>query len=160
MQTSTGDSRPEIMAFFDDATNTVSYVVQDPRGSACAIIDSVMGFDAPSGRTSTKHADQICDFIQTCKLDVIWILETHVHADHLTGAPYLRERLGGNIAISDQITVVQKTFGAVFNERPILRGTAHSSIVCCRTASVWHWAVCRSRFYIHLDIHQGVSLLS
>jgi len=107
---------PEVKAFFDDATNTVSYVVRDPSGSACAIVDSVLDFDHASGRTDTASADEIIQYVQSEGLKVEWILETHVHADHLSAAPYLQEKLGGKIGIGERITVVQDTFGKVFNE--------------------------------------------
>lgn len=108
--------KPDVTAFFDEATNTVSYVVKDPSGRACAIIDSVLDFDYASGRTDTKSADEIIAFIEAEGLDVQWLLETHVHADHLSAAPYLQERVGGKIGIGDRIQVVQDTFGKVFNE--------------------------------------------
>lgn len=107
---------PKVTAFFDDATNTVSYVVQDPQGSACAIIDSVLDFDHAAGRTDTRSADRIVAFIREKALNLQWILESHVHADHLSAAPYLQEKLGGKIGIGNQIRVVQDTFGKVFNE--------------------------------------------
>lgn len=107
---------PEVNAFFDDATNTVSYVVRDPEGRACAIVDSVLDYDQAAGRTDTSSADQIIDFVRENDLKVEWILESHVHADHLSAAPYLQEALGGKIGIGDQITVVQDTFGKIFNE--------------------------------------------
>jgi len=107
---------PTVTAFFDDATNTVSYVVREPEGRAAAIVDSVLDFDYASGRTDTASADAIIAHVEREGLDVQWILETHVHADHLSAAPYLQERLGGKIGIGDRITVVQDTFGKVFNE--------------------------------------------
>lgn len=107
---------PDVTAFFDDATNTVSYVVRDPAGRQCAVIDSVLDFDYSSGRTDTKSADEVIAFIKANELELAWILESHVHADHLSAAPYIQERLGGKIGIGDQITVVQDTFGKVFNE--------------------------------------------
>lgn len=107
---------PKVHAFFDEATNTITYVVQEPEGRACAIVDSVLDFDYASGRTDTRSADAVIDFITREGLKVEWILETHVHADHLSAAPYLQERLGGQIGIGEKITVVQETFGKVFNE--------------------------------------------
>lgn len=107
---------PEVKAFFDEATNTVSYVVKDPSGSACAIIDSVLDFDYASGRTDTRSADEVIAYVRAHALDVQWLLETHVHADHLSAAPYIQERVGGKIGIGDRIKVVQDTFGKVFNE--------------------------------------------
>ncbi|MEP5730975.1 MAG: MBL fold metallo-hydrolase [Sulfitobacter sp.] len=107
---------PLVTAFFDDATNTVSYVVQDPHGSACAVLDSVLDFDHASGRTDTTSADKIVTFVKDHNLTTQWILESHVHADHLSAAPYLQERLGGKIGIGEQITTIQDTFGKVFNE--------------------------------------------
>ena len=107
---------PKVTAFFDPATNTVSYVVQDPNGSSAAIIDSVLDFDYASGRTDTSSADRIIAYTQEHGLRIDWILETHVHADHLSAAPYLQERVGGKIGIGTEITTVQNTFGKVFNE--------------------------------------------
>ena len=107
---------PNVTGFFDDATNTISYVVQDPEGRACAIVDSVLDFDYSSGRTDTKSADAVIAFVKEQALDVQWLLETHVHADHLSAAPYLQEALGGKIGIGDRIQMVQDTFGKVFNE--------------------------------------------
>ncbi|MCG7574356.1 MBL fold metallo-hydrolase [Phaeobacter sp. CNT1-3] len=107
---------PAVTAFFDDATNTISYVVRDPAGTAAAVIDSVLDFDYASGRTDTASADEVIAFVEREGLDVQWLLETHVHADHLSAAPYLQERLGGKIGIGDQIKIVQDTFGKVFNE--------------------------------------------
>ena len=107
---------PEVTAFFDDATNTISYVIRDPDGHAAAIVDSVLDFDYASGRTDTASADKIIDFVEANDLRIEWILETHVHADHLSAAPYLQERLGGKIGIGKNITMVQDTFGKVFNE--------------------------------------------
>jgi glyoxylase-like metal-dependent hydrolase (beta-lactamase superfamily II) len=107
---------PEVKAFFDEATNTVSYVVKDPAGQACAIIDSVLDFDYASGRTDTTSADEIIAYVQSEGLEVQWLLETHVHADHLSAAPYIQERVGGKIGIGDRIKIVQDTFGKVFNE--------------------------------------------
>lgn len=107
---------PIVTAFFDDATNTISYVVQDPNSKAAAIVDSVLDFDYASGRTDTASADEIIAFVQGEGLDIQWLLETHVHADHLSAAPYLQETLGGKIGIGDQIRIVQDTFGKVFNE--------------------------------------------
>ncbi|AXI42150.1 MBL fold metallo-hydrolase [Sulfitobacter sp. SK011] len=116
MDTTLPTVSPNVTAFFDDATNTVSYVVQDPDGSACAIIDSVLDFDHAAGRTDTCSADRIIEYVTAHNLQTQWILESHVHADHLSAAPYLQEKLGGKIGIGAQITTVQDTFGKVFNE--------------------------------------------
>ena len=107
---------PEVTAFFDEATFTVSYVVRDPHSRKAAIIDSVLDFDQPAGRTDTRSADQIIAFVREREYEIEWLLETHVHADHLSAAPYLQEKLGGKIGIGANITVVQDTFGKVFNE--------------------------------------------
>ncbi len=107
---------PAVKAFFDSATNTITYVVRDPAGTHCAIVDSVLDFDYASGRTDTRSADAVIAWVQEHGLTVDWILETHVHADHLSAAPYIQERLGGQIGIGDRITVVQETFGKIFNE--------------------------------------------
>jgi glyoxylase-like metal-dependent hydrolase (beta-lactamase superfamily II) len=108
--------KPIVDAFFDDATNTVSYIVREPEGRSCAIIDSVLDYDQAAGRTDTSSADAIIAFVKANDLKVAWILESHVHADHLSAAPYLQDQLGGKIGIGTQITVVQDTFGKVFNE--------------------------------------------
>lgn len=107
---------PKVHAFFDEATNTITYVVQEPEGRACAVIDSVLDFDYASGRTDTRSADAVIDFIRAHDLRLEWVLETHVHADHLSAAPYIQEALGGQIGIGERITVVQDTFGKIFNE--------------------------------------------
>jgi glyoxylase-like metal-dependent hydrolase (beta-lactamase superfamily II) len=107
---------PDVEAFFDEATNTITYLVADPQGSACAVIDSVLDFDYASGRTDTRSADAVIARIRTRGLRLEWVLETHVHADHLSAAPYIQEALGGRIGIGAQITAVQETFGKVFNE--------------------------------------------
>ena len=107
---------PNITAFFDYVTNTISYVVRDPNGSACAIIDSVLDFDFASGRTDTQSADKLINFVTENKLDVQWLLESHVHADHLSAAPYIQMKVGGKIGIGSRITDVQQTFGKIFNE--------------------------------------------
>lgn len=107
---------PQITGFFDPATNTVSYVVQDTASTACAIIDSVMDFDYAAARISYDHADEIAGFVLAHGLRVDWLIETHVHADHLSAAPYLQGRLGGKIGIGAGIRTVQETFGKVFNE--------------------------------------------
>jgi glyoxylase-like metal-dependent hydrolase (beta-lactamase superfamily II) len=107
---------PKVTAFFDEATNTVSYVVSEPQGRKCAIVDSVLDYDPASGRTDTGSADRIVSWVKAQDLEVAWILESHVHADHLSAAPYLQDALGGKIGIGANITIVQDTFGKVFNE--------------------------------------------
>lgn len=106
---------PQVHAFFDEATYTVSYVVVDPATRTCAIADSVLDYDAAAGRTKTASADSIIAFIRQQGLKLDWILETHVHADHLSAAPYIKQQLGGRIGIGFNITVVQNVFGKVFN---------------------------------------------
>ncbi|UZD91681.1 MBL fold metallo-hydrolase [Cognatishimia activa] len=108
--------KPDVTGFFDTDTNTVSYVVVDPDGSSCAIVDSVLDFDFASGHTNTKSADDVIEFVRSRELKVEWLLETHVHADHLSAAPYIQQKVGGKIGIGDRITVVQDTFGKIFNE--------------------------------------------
>ena len=105
----------DIQHFFDENTNTFSYVVSDPVTRQCAIIDSVLDYDSASATTSTIHADEIIAYIQKNELTVEWILETHVHADHLTASQYLKEQLGGKIAMSHKISIVQETFSAIYN---------------------------------------------
>jgi glyoxylase-like metal-dependent hydrolase (beta-lactamase superfamily II) len=108
-------TKPNVKPFFDEATFTVTYVVSDPTTGRAAVIDPVLDFDAASGRTSTTSADEVVAFVSNNKLGVDWILETHVHADHLSGAPYIKERLGGKAAIGKNVTAVQATFKDVFN---------------------------------------------
>jgi glyoxylase-like metal-dependent hydrolase (beta-lactamase superfamily II) len=107
--------RPEVAGFFDPATFTVTYVVHDPATREAAIVDSVLDFDPNSGRTATASADAVIDYVNSQNLKVTWLLETHAHADHFSAAPYLQEKLGGKIAIGEQITTVQQVFGKLFN---------------------------------------------
>jgi glyoxylase-like metal-dependent hydrolase (beta-lactamase superfamily II) len=106
---------PDVKAFFDHDSNTISYVVTDPATKKAAIIDSVLDFDYASGTISYDHADMIIDYVTTQNLDVEWLIETHVHADHLSAAPYIQQKLGGKIGISDRISEVQTVFGKMFN---------------------------------------------
>ena len=106
---------PEIHTYFDEATNAACHIIKDPSSNVVAIIDSILDFDAAAGRTHTKHADMLIDVITRNGWQVAWILETHGHADHLSAAPYLAEKLGGKVAIGSNISVVQKTFGKIFN---------------------------------------------
>lgn len=106
---------PEVTGFFDEASNTISYIVKDPTSKACALIDSVLDFDIASGRTSFESADKLIAHVEENALEVEWILETHVHADHLSAAPYLKKKLGAKIGIGANITTVQEVFGKAFN---------------------------------------------
>lgn len=108
-------THPNVEIFFDDATFTASYVVSDPETGNAAIIDPVLDYDAASGRTATDNADRIVDYVEKNNLSVDWILETHVHADHLSAGEYLKSRLDGRTAIGDKVGLVQKTFGEIFN---------------------------------------------
>lgn len=108
-------ARPSVRAFFDEATFTVSYVVRDPTSKSCAVIDSVLDYDPASGRTSHGSADAVIAYVRAEGLEVVWQLETHAHADHLSAAPYLQAALGGQLAIGEKIVRVQETFGALFN---------------------------------------------
>jgi glyoxylase-like metal-dependent hydrolase (beta-lactamase superfamily II) len=110
------DVHPDVTGFFDPDTNTISYVVKDPSSAACAVVDSVMDIDYAAGRISHAHADRIIAFVRDRGLSVEWLIETHVHADHLSAAPYIQGKLGGKLGIGRNITVVQDTFGKVFNE--------------------------------------------
>lgn len=105
-----------VIPLFDEATNTASYIVKDPNSSSCAILDSVLDIDYAAGVVSYENAQHVIDQVQNLALSVEWIIETHVHADHLSAAPYLQQILGGKLGISDQITRVQETFGKIFNE--------------------------------------------
>ena len=110
------DQSPQVKAFFDSATHTISYVVADPETHSCAVLDAVMEFDYAAGKLTTIMADDIIAYIDTHQLKLEWIIETHVHADHLSAAPYVQEKSGGRIAIGKEITTVQDTFGKIFNE--------------------------------------------
>lgn len=116
---------PIVKGFFDPATWTVSHVVYEKEGGACAIIDSVLDYDPKSGRTRTASADALAAFVQDKQLQVHWILETHAHADHLSAAHYLRKKLGGKIAIGAAITNVQEVFKRIFNLEPEFRPDGH-----------------------------------
>lgn len=107
--------KAEVKAFFDAETWTYTYVVSGGKGSPCIVIDSVLNYDPKSGRTSTRSADEVIQFIQSEELKLTWILETHAHADHLTAAPYLQEKLGGKLVIGNHIASVQSVFKGVFN---------------------------------------------
>ncbi len=115
---SAAEKKPTVHGIFDPATWTVTYVVYDAPGSACAIIDSVLDYNPKSGRTKHTSADKVIDFVRANQLKVEWILETHAHADHLSAAPYLKEQLGGKIGIGAKITTVQKVFAGIFNLEP------------------------------------------
>ena len=108
--------KPDVSAHFDDDTSTISYIVKDPTSNHCAVIDSVMDIDYAAGRITYDHADALIAEIQSRGLTLDWIIETHVHADHLSAAPYLQQKLGGKIGVGEKIMVVQETFGKVFNE--------------------------------------------
>ncbi len=108
--------KPEVSAHFDEATNTISYIVADPNTKHCAIIDSVMDIDYAAGRITYDHADALITEITQRGLTLDWIIETHVHADHLSAAPYIQQKLGGKIGVGEKIMVVQETFGKIFNE--------------------------------------------
>lgn len=107
---------PEVISFFDDDSNTFSYIVKDPASAACAVFDSVLDLDYAAGRITQHSADQILAYITGHKLDLEWIIETHVHADHLSAAPYLQQQGGGKIGIGEQIVMVQQEFGKIFND--------------------------------------------
>ena len=110
------DLNPEVTGFFDPATNTISYVVKDPQSASCAIVDAVMDFDYASGKLSYESADKLVDHVKAHELKLEWLIETHVHADHLSGAPYIQQQLGGKIGIGHHIVTVQEVFGKIFNE--------------------------------------------
>ena len=116
MENNSSSTPPEVTSFFDSATNTVTHVVSDPATKHATIIDSVMDFDQSAGRISYASADAIAEYVLKHELTIEWILETHVHADHLSAAPYLQQKLGGKIAIGAKILDVQNTFGKIFNE--------------------------------------------
>ena len=108
-------SIPHVEGFFHAASNTISYVVKDPQSNACAIIDSVLDLDYAAGKIAYTHADMIIDYVEKHQLSVEWLIETHVHADHLSAAPYIQRERGGKIGIAKQIVEVQEVFGKMFN---------------------------------------------
>jgi glyoxylase-like metal-dependent hydrolase (beta-lactamase superfamily II) len=113
--TVTVETKPQVQGFFDEATSTISYVCADPATKQCALIDSVLDYEPAAARTGTESADKLVQYVQDHDLTVEWLLETHVHADHLSAAPYLQARVGGTLAIGANITVVQDVFGKIFN---------------------------------------------
>jgi glyoxylase-like metal-dependent hydrolase (beta-lactamase superfamily II) len=108
--------KPEVVGFFDEETNTISYVVKDPKSKACAIVDSVMDIDYAAGRISYRSADRLIDYLRANGLTLKWLIETHAHADHLSAAPYIQGKLGGRLGIGEHIKTVQNVFGKIFNE--------------------------------------------
>ena len=144
--------KPAVTAFFDEPTFSVSYVVADPSSGKAAIIDPVLDFDLASGRTDRQFADSIVDFATRNRLEVQWILETHVHADHLTAAPYLKEKLGGKIAIGSDITSVQETFGALFNAGAEFKRDGGQFDALMKDADAFHVGAVSSRA-IHTPGH-------
>ena len=125
---------PKVESFFDPQTYTISHIVMDPGSTSCAVIDSVMDINYAAGRISYEHADEIIAYIQKHNLKLDWLIETHVHADHLSAAPYIQSKLGGRIGIGDQITVVQETFGKVLMKAPNSSATDRNLMRCSRTA--------------------------
>lgn len=109
------EHKPAVVPFFDEQTSTFSYVVKDPTSSACAVVDSVMDLDYAAGRLNLDGADRIIDYIRKQGLELEWLIETHVHADHLSASPYIQEKLGGKLGIGSEIVTVQETFGKIFN---------------------------------------------
>ncbi len=107
---------PDVTPFFDADSNTFSYIVRDPGSNACAIFDPVMEIDYAAGRLAFDHADRMIAHVEEHGLELAWLIETHVHADHLSGAPYIQDKLGGKIGVGEQIVAIQETFGKIFNE--------------------------------------------
>ncbi len=110
------DCVPEVVAFFDDDSNTISYIVRDPASRSCAVVDAVMEINYAAGRLSFEGADKIIGKIEAEGWSLEWLIETHIHADHLSAAPYIQQKLGGKIGIGEHVTEVQDTFGKIFNE--------------------------------------------
>ncbi|NDR58607.1 MBL fold metallo-hydrolase [Aliiruegeria sabulilitoris] len=108
--------KPEVTGFFDPLTHTISYVVKDPNSNSCAIVDSVMDIDYAAGRITYEHANELIKFVEENDLKLEWLIETHVHADHLSAAPYIQDKLGGKIGVGENIITVQNVFGKIFNE--------------------------------------------
>jgi len=113
--------KPIVHVIFDKATWTITFIVHQGVGTACAVIDSVLDYDPKSGRTTTTSAEKVVDYVKANQLQVEWILETHAHADHVSAAPFLKKQLGGKMAIGDHITEVQKVFKGIFNLEPTFK---------------------------------------
>ena len=127
--------RPDVKAFFDPATNTISYVVKDPESNSCAVIDSVMDIDYAAGRITYDNADEIIKYIEDNGLNLEWQIETHVHADHLSAAPYIQERLGGKIGVGENIKIVQDVFEKCSTRARNSSATVRSSTGCLSKAT-------------------------
>lgn len=121
--------KTNVKAFFDEATFTVTYVVTDPASKKCAVIDPVLDYDAASGRTSTESAECVVEFVESNGLTLEWILETHLHADHLTAAPYFKEKLGGKIGIGAGVTTIQAVFSEIFNLQDVPADGSHFDVL-------------------------------
>ena len=129
------DKRPDVSAFFDAQSNTISYVIKDPDSTSCAIIDAVMQFDYAAGRLSYESADEIIDFITSNGLHLEWIIETHVHADHLSGAPYIQGQLGGKSGLVSTSKRFKTPLGRFSTKGPNFSEMARSSTSCSRMAT-------------------------
>lgn len=133
------DQHPDVTAFFDAQSNTISYLVKDPASTACAVVDAVMQFDYASGRLSYDSADEIIAAIKAQGLTLEWIIESHVHADHLSGAPYFQQKLGGKIGIGEHITEVQDTLAKCSMRALSLNVMARNSTSCLKMATGIAW---------------------
>lgn len=127
--------KPEVTGFFDPDTNTISYVVKDPSSSACAVIDSVMDIDYAAGRIAYKHADSLIDFITKQNLTLEWIIETHVHADHLSAAPYLQQKLGGKIGVGERFLSYRIPLERFLTKGRSFSVMVRSSMLCLKMAT-------------------------
>ena len=152
--------QPEVMAFYDAQTNTISYIVKNPSSNACAVIDSVMNMDYAAGRITFESADEIVKTIKDQGLELQWIIETHVHADHLSAAPYLQEQLGGKIGISEKIIQVQDTFGKIFNEGTAFQRDGSQFDALFEDGDSYHVGQCKPPSSPHLAILRPVWCMS
>ena len=150
----TSSQKPIVHGIFDKATWTITYIVHQGIGTACAIIDSVLDYDPKSGRTTTTSAEKVVEYVKEHQLKVEWILETHAHADHVSAAPFLKKQLGGKIAIGAHITQVQKVFKVIFNLEQHSNKTVRSSTIYSQAMKNSKLANWLEKFYLFPDIPQ------
>ena len=144
-------TKPDVQAFFDEATNTISYIVKDPSSSSCAIIDSVMDIDYAAGRITFEHADKLIKYIEEQGLSLEWIIETHVHADHLSAAPYIQQKLGERSALGPRLRSYKKCLAKCLTKAPSFSAMVHNLINCSKMGTFILLATCSVLQFQHQD---------